>query len=117
MYTVIGHCPKNDEQFPHHAGKNCNCENQRGVEMFRSYYFLTSFEMSHAFSNPVKYFVSGVEIFRFRHGNILFLVCKFCVSGVEMFSFSDDLTFFNLVFLWPGEIQFAHFWDLQKSKF
>ena len=56
--------------------KKSSWENQIGVEIFCSYYFLSSLEMFHAFSTPVKNSVSGVEIFCLWCGNVLSLVWK-----------------------------------------
>ena len=52
--------------------KKCNCENQIGVEIFHSYYFLPSLEIPHAFSTPVEYFVSGLDICWLRCVNVSF---------------------------------------------
>ena len=50
------HCPNSTRV------KKCNCENQIDVEMFSSYYFLTSLEMFHAISTigiPPQYMIQN----------------------------------------------------------
>ena len=62
--------------------EKCNHENQIGVEMFRSFYFVSGVEMFCSY-----YFVSGLEMIRSYYfvSNMEMFRSYYFVSGVEMF--------------------------------